>query len=146
MHTVIFKIQKHRGNCVNLLLGKGFFCWLREIPPPTIAKRSSRMLVFLSNRTFVGSQHRKTKLYKDYWDYIGLLKELVQDFHSVYRILPTRELLLGLLGWREKRGSMSPLYKSPLGQPLVPRSNLDKGLIIGLRFLLMIPSFRASRG
>jgi hypothetical protein len=35
----------------------------------------------------------------------------------------TWELLLSLLGWREKRGFVSPLSESPLGQPLVPRSD-----------------------
>jgi hypothetical protein len=44
----------------------------------------------------------------------------------------TRELLLGLLGWREKRGSVSHLSESPLGQPLVPGSDLDRGLTLGL--------------
>jgi hypothetical protein len=57
----------------------------------------------------------------------------------------TRELLLGLLGWREKCGFVSPLSESPLGQPLVPRSDQERGLTMGLSFLPMIPSSRAPR-
>jgi hypothetical protein len=71
----------------------------------------------------------KQKLCRDYWDCIRLLGSLVRDFHSVCGILPPRELLLGLLSWREKRGFVSPLSESPLGQPLVPGSDWDIGLI-----------------
>jgi hypothetical protein len=85
--------------------------------------------MFLSSKAFVGSQHRETKLCRDYWDCIRLLGAFGRDLHSVCGILPTRELLLGLLGWREKRRFVSPLSESPLGQPLVPGSDSDIGLI-----------------
>jgi hypothetical protein len=54
--------------------------------------------------------------------------------------LSTRELLLGLLGWREKRGFVSPLSESPLGQTLVSGSDQDRELTMGLSFLPTIPS------
>jgi hypothetical protein len=60
--------------------------------------------------------------------------------------LSTWELLLGLLGWREKRGFVSPLSESPLGKPLVSGSDQDRELFMGLSFLPMIPSSRTSIG
>jgi hypothetical protein len=36
-----------------------------------------------------------------------------------------------LLGWREKRGFLSPLSESPLGQPLVPRDDKGRELVVG---------------
>jgi hypothetical protein len=48
----------------------------------------------------------------------------------------TRGLLLGLLGWREKRGFVSPLSQSPLVQPLVPGSDREKDCLWGWAFYL----------
>ena len=45
---------------------------------------------------------------------------------------------MGLLGWREKRGFVSLLSESPLGQPLSP-GVLGYGLTMRLSFLLAIP-------
>jgi hypothetical protein len=57
----------------------------------------------------------------------------------------TRELLLGLLGWREKRGFVSPLSESTLGQPLVPGSVWDRDYC-GAELSLTIPSSKISLG
>jgi hypothetical protein len=71
-------------------------------------------------------------------------------FHSVYGFEHPGNFLLGLLGWREKRGSVSPLSESPLGQPLVPRDDKDRELIVGLKLFLtnnpVILSFQRKRG
>jgi hypothetical protein len=51
-------IKEIMGTCC----WKKVFCWLKGDPPPAIAwKRSCRMLMFLSSKAFVGSQHRETK-------------------------------------------------------------------------------------
>ncbi len=65
------------------------------------------------------------------------------------RIISPREFLLDLLGWKEKRGLVSPLSQSPLGQPLVPRSEWGKGLVVGLKNFfsyLTTSSSKPSRG
>jgi hypothetical protein len=48
------------------------------------------------------------------------IKDTVLGFSFYLWDSLTQELLLGLLGWREKRGTVSPLSESLLGQPLVP--------------------------
>jgi hypothetical protein len=57
---------------------------------------------------------------------------------------------LGLLGWREKCGFLSPLSQSPLEQPLVPRNDKCRELVVGLKIFLtdnpVIPSFRRKQG
>ncbi len=53
----------------------------------------------------------------------------------LWDLLPC-ELLLGLLGWREKHGFVSPLSESPLGQPLVPGNDKGRELVVGLKLFL----------
>ncbi len=55
------------------------------------------------------------------------------DFLSIYGILCLRNFLLGLLGWREKRGFASPLSQSLLGRPLDPRNEKGRELVLGLK-------------
>jgi hypothetical protein len=60
---------------------------------------------------------------KFYYRTIGLycfIEEFGSGFAICLRDTLTRGLLLGLLGWREKRGFVSLLSESPLGQPLSP--------------------------
>jgi hypothetical protein len=52
--------------------------------------------------------------------------EFGSGFTFCLRDTLNRGLLLGLLGWREKRGFVSLLSESPLGQPLVPGSVMVK--------------------
>ncbi len=55
------------------------------------------------------------------------------DFLSIYGILCPRNILLCLVGWKVKRSFVSPLSKSPLGQPLVPRNEKGRELVVGLK-------------
>ena len=83
------------------------------------------MLLFCNDRGFVVSQQKR----EFYERTIGLYcfsEEFGSGFAFYLRNTLTRGLLLGLLGWREKRGFVSPLSESPLGQPLVPGSDLDE--------------------
>ena len=65
-------------------------------------------------------------------------EEFGSGFVFCLRDALTRGLLLGLLGWREKRGFVSLLSESPLGQPLSP-GVLGYGLTMRLSFLPTIP-------
>ncbi len=70
-------------------------------------------------------------------------------FSFYLRYSPTRELVLSLLGWREKRRFVSPLSESPLGQPLAPGSDQDRGLAMRLSFSTndpVIPSPQRKQG
>jgi hypothetical protein len=82
-------------------------------------------MLFLEDRTyFVTAQHRKANFCRT----IGLciLKDTGLGFSFYLWDSLTQELLLGLLGWREIRGVVSPLSESPLGQPLVPGNEWDR--------------------
>jgi hypothetical protein len=73
----------------------------------------------------------------------------VSEFSFCLQDSTTEDLLLGLLGWREKREFVSPLSESPLGQPLVPGSDLDRGPDHGAEFSTndpVIPSLQLKQG
>ncbi len=71
----------------------------------------------------------------EFYDRTNRTVLIVEDtglgFSFYLRDLSSRELLLSLLGWREKHGFVSPLSESPRGQPLVPGSDQDRELLSG---------------
>jgi hypothetical protein len=64
--------------------------------------------------------------------------------------LPPQELILGPPWLERKRGIVNPLSKSLLGQPLVPRNDRGRELVVGLKHFLtdnpVIPSFWRKHG
>jgi hypothetical protein len=65
----------------------------------------------------------KCKIYERTIGLYCISEEIVSGFTFCLQDALTRGLLLGVLGWREKRGFVSLLSESPLGQPLVPGSD-----------------------
>jgi hypothetical protein len=75
----------------------------------------------LDDWTFVSSQHGKVKsmvgLVGLYW----IIEDISSGFSFCLRDSLTRELLLGLLGWREKRRVVSSPVRVPTGTTAGPR-------------------------
>ncbi len=79
------------------------------------------MLMYLD--IFVVTQHGKANSLVGLIGIFWFNRNTVLGFSFYLWDSLTRELLLGLLGWGEKRRSVIPLSESPLGQPLVPGSD-----------------------
>ncbi len=74
----------------------------------------------------MSAQHGKANSVMRLIGLYSIIKDTGLGFSFYLRDSLTRKLLLGLLGWREKRGFVSTLSESPLGQPLVPGSDWER--------------------
>ncbi len=77
------------------------------------------------------------------------MRTLVLGFHIVYGIIHPGNCLLGVFLVGEINVDSCPLSQSPLGQLLVPRSEKDSELVVGLKFPTdnhAIPSFQRKQG